>query len=327
MPKKSNFQPLPEVSGGDKTVSLFFISTGGEHYHVLESNDPIFPAHERVTFQVKPGKFATFWMNNSTRAGVLGCVESYEICPNSTGSDCWSGPFDIPEILDTLEDDLERRRGFYLLAMALEDAYAWKMMEYSQASVLDATRKSQRIVGIKLDPEQWKLEVNGIFDATLAAVQIHIYDYARGTYRKHQNVIDTTPISLQSGNKGLRAAIEISQMVKFRDKGYRNVSALAFWATIGGCIFVFLGSQRFSTPEKRAEVIERTGRGAYHDYLLATIFWEGCIVVCVQKVGIWLYNGVVWTAAWTNMLYERARRRGKNNGNQTQRPISEAESP
>ncbi|KAF2674453.1 hypothetical protein BT63DRAFT_419745 [Microthyrium microscopicum] len=294
-PARSNFYPLREVTAGNKVVTLFFISTAGEYFHVLESHDPIFPAHKSIPYRFQPDKRSLFWYNNSTRAGVLGCVDSHEICPDSTGKGCW-GPFDIQRAFDEkFQDDLARRRAFYLLIVALEDFYAWKVVQYPQASVLDATRRARRFVGIRLHPEQWKIEVDGIFNATLAAMQIRIFDYARGTYRSHENVIDSTPSSLK-GASNLNAGIEISKMFKFRNSAYQNVSAIGFWAIIAVCIILFVGSRRFSTSERRKELIERTNEGGYHDQLWAWILWKACIVVEFRELGMCVFNTIIWLA-------------------------------
>jgi hypothetical protein len=146
-------------------------------------------------------------------------------------------------------------------------------------------------VGIRLAPEQWKVEVDGIFDATLVAMQTRIYDYARGTYKTYDNMIDDTPPSLQGNNKNIPAAVEISNMFKFRDKTYKNISAVAFWTTISAAMVIFLGSRRLLLPESLRHREEGDTNSddahddSYHDHLWVTIFWKGCILVLLNATG------------------------------------------
>src|SRR5215469_6994385 len=82
--KISTFYPWPEFRSGNKTVTIMFISTGGPYLHMSERDDPIFPAHTGGVFHIYPEARGYFWYNNSTRAGVLGCVDSYQICADAS---------------------------------------------------------------------------------------------------------------------------------------------------------------------------------------------------------------------------------------------------
>ena len=289
----ATFYPLPEFRAGNNTVTILFISSAGEYYHVFESNDPVFPAHSSVSAIITPGHESTFWYNNSTKAGVLGCVDAQIICADADGSLCWDQN-NYTDALHYYSGDLQRQRAFFLVQTALLLSDAWDVANYRRADMLNATHEAKRIIGVRLAEEQWKVEVDNIFAATLAGMQIRIYDFALGTYANHPSMIDRTPLILQDNTTNIRAAVDIAKMFKFRDSGYVNFSAVLFWGINALCIIVFLGTRRFSTAERRAELLAETGDGGFHDCLWATIFWEIILVGLVKLLWRFLRNVVLF---------------------------------
>jgi hypothetical protein len=277
-----------------------FISTGGVHLHVFERDDPIFPAHNSVLLRIGLGTPSIFWYNNSTRAGVLGCADSHQICADSRGSLCWDQT-NSTDALHYFSHDPDRQRALYLVLVSLMDSDAWSVLNYRRAAALNASSQIKLVIGIRLAPEQWKVEVENIFAASLAGMQIRPFDYVRGTYSHHPNVIDKTLPLLQGGSSDARAAAEVAKMFKFRSSTIRNVSAIGFWGLNALCIVVFLGSRRFSTAARRAELQSRTGDGGYRDYLWATIackllFWRPA-----KAATKWVW-GVFKAVTWVTMI-------------------------
>jgi hypothetical protein len=268
-----------------------FISTGGFRLHVFERQDPIFPASEPVILNIGEGTFSTFWWNNSTRAGALGCADSFKVCADKRGSLCWDAT-NSSTALEHFSHDLTRQRTLFLSLVALNGSNAQNLMNYRGAAALNATKQVRRLVGIRLAAEQWKVEVENIFEASLAGMQIRAFDYARGTYAKHSAMIDRTPSFLATKGSGTRAAVEISRMFKFRNAAYTNVSAVGFWGVNALCVAVFLGSRRFSSAKRRAEAKEKyRGDGGYHDNLWGTIAWKLLVVKPVRGVWRWIWGG------------------------------------
>jgi hypothetical protein len=253
-----------------------FISTGGVHLHRFERNDPIFPAQEMISVQIGSGTQSNFWVNNSTRAGVLGCVDSYKVCADPRGDLCWEKA-NSTEAFDYFSHDLTRKLGLYFLLIALTDSDAWHLVNYLGAAALNATERIAPIVGIQLAEEQWKVEAENIFAASLVGLQIRAFDYARGTYADRPSVIDTTPLHLENPSTNVRAAVEISGMFKYRDPSFKNVSAVGFWGINMFCLLLVVGSIRFSNYANR-QTLKDEGRSDYHlhDNLLATIFFKFC---------------------------------------------------
>jgi len=282
-----------------------FISTGGPHLHVFERDDPIFPAHTEDGFHVNPETHGYFWYNNSTRAGVLGCVDSHQICADTSESLCWDET-NSSQAMDHFSGDLIRQRALYLVLVSLIQSNTWRIINYQQAAALNATTEIKRFVGIRLAREQWKVEVENIFAASLAGMQIRAYDYARGTYAHHPSMIDRTPMLLQDKDTNTRAAVSVAKMFKFRNKGYKNISVFGFSGVIALCILIFLGSRRFSTAEKRDRVQVATGDGGFYDYMWAAILWKAVVVSSAKAVGRWTYSSA--TACYNYVLRLRGPR-------------------
>lgn len=279
-------------------MSIIFISTAGDYYYVFESNDPVFPAHTKTQLEVSPGQFSTFWINNITKAGVLGCVDSHEICTDRTGSRCWDQTM-ISHAHDEISDDIATQRAFYLLTVALKDTDVWRLIDFLEADVLLATQQVRRIIGIMLDPEQWKVEARSIFEASLAAMQINVYDYARGMYASHPNMIDSTPRRLDDPRTNIRAAVDISKMVKFRNMSYTNVPAVWFWFTNIICSLIFLGSRKFSNHTRQRYLVETTGRSGYHNTLWIYIFWRAWVVAAIRN--LWVFTGWIFSTSYNKL--------------------------
>jgi hypothetical protein len=160
------------------------------------------------------------------------------------------------------------------------------MVNYLQASVLNATKQAARILDIRLAEEQWKVEVDNIFNASLAATQLQAYDYARGTYAPRPNgpsMKDYTPSILQDPKSDTRVAVDISKMFIYKNNEYKNISAFWFRLVNVGCLVIFLSSRRFSTKMRRNQLIGAGLGGGYHDCLWITIFFQKICVVLAKK--------------------------------------------
>ena len=266
-----------------------FISTFGPHLHLFRRDDPIFPAHAKVEISINPGTESVFWYNNVSRAGVLGCVDSNQICTDSEASLCWNHS-NISDARSHFSDDIIRQRALYLVQVALKNSNTWNVVNYIQADALQASSEIKRIVGIDLPPEQWKVEVDNMFAASLSGLQTRVYDFAHGTYYSPTNRIDRTPRELQ-GESNTEAAVLVASMFKFRDASFKNISTFCFWGIAALCIVVFLGSMRFSTAERRTEIKNKKGDGGLYDWLWLSIVWEHVFYALGKTIFGWLYRG------------------------------------
>jgi hypothetical protein len=223
-----------------------------------------------VQWKAKNG-IATYWNNNSTRAGVLGCVDWYQICTDSSGSRCWD-MVGAEDALEEFQNDRVKQRALYLVLIGLKNSITFHTINYRRANILNATAEIAQMIGIRLAPEQWKVEVENIFKGTLAYIQLRVYDFARGTYAHYPDMVDATDPRVR--------AVDVGRMYKFRDVKFMNVSALGFWGGLSLCIVLIAGSFRFSDAD-RAKKAEKRGNRGYHNALWIYILLHSFITLLI----------------------------------------------
>lgn len=242
--------------------------------HTNSRRDPIFSAEDSFRIPSKHGMM-TFWRNNSTRAGVLGCADDLLIC-DATGRTCWDNSnysTALPAIMDT-----GTRNAFYLLKLALDNSSAMKAMPFRTASALDASRRLNSLYSMRLAENQWEVESEIIFRTSLARMQVNVFDFARGTYAHYPGVQN------HAGDE-LRGACGI---VKFQTTGYTNVNTAGFWGLNALCIVLFLSSRRYSNAQNRRRAREENRDPGYQDYLWIAIFWMVFFWAWIKPLIRWL---------------------------------------
>jgi hypothetical protein len=216
---------LPGFRAGPYPVTLIFISSHSILYPQYRA-DPVFPAREKDKFP--PGYTGpTYYINNSTRAGVLGCVDKYQICERLTGP-CWSNNniSSIPQASKN-RTATEEENVATLLILALDYSTSCGSVQFRQAEALDAQLKIAHIQSLPLAERQWEVEAEKMFQTSLARMQSNIYDIARGTasnFEGYQNILDPN-------YRG------ICELVQIPTPGHTNIN---FWGLIGTTLAVVL---------------------------------------------------------------------------------------
>jgi hypothetical protein len=243
---------------------LMFISSHSLLYPQYRA-DPIFPAHTKSKYS--PGYTGpTYYFNNSTRAGILGCVDEYKICKTQSGP-CWSNKniTSIPAPGD--RNATEEENVAKLLTLALDFSTSCGSVQYRQAEALDAQMKIADTQSLPLAPKQWQVEAEKIFQTSLARMQSNVYDIVRGTaasFEGYQNVMDPK----YAGICGL---------VKIPTIGWTDIN---FWGLIGtsfGVVFFWVMSIRV--------------RNAAHD-MVAVFLWKKVLVPVMW--GLFVVVTLVW---------------------------------
>lgn len=295
-------------------MSLTFIVPTGKLTSQEYRDDPIFPA---IEYGAPPG-LKLGYHYTTTRAGVLGCVDSFQIC-NSDETRCWDQS-NLTQALDSFkacdDDSLEfdprcselsvlpsplrqrqilERQILYLLDVALRDTDSAGSLQRQGVSVLDATtRMSVDQVYQYLAPEQWKVEAENFFQISLARMQVNLFDFVRETYA-----------ALPGYERVPAYAANAYRLYKFPAVGYKDISGYWFIGTLLFCAGLFLWSRRYSTPEQREASIRRNGHGGFHDNLWGTIvvriLWSGIYQTFLTLVAsfhwIWTMVTALWQAA------------------------------
>jgi hypothetical protein len=170
---------------------MLFISSHSILYPQYRS-DPIFPAREQDKFEPDYDG-PVYYYNNSTRAGVLGCVDSYQICESENGP-CWSNNniSSIPQA-PLNHSATEDENVAALLKLSLDYSTSCGSVQFRQAQALDAQSKITHIQSLPLPTSQWEVETEKMFRTSLARMQANVYDVVRGTassYEGYRDILD-----------------------------------------------------------------------------------------------------------------------------------------
>jgi hypothetical protein len=290
---------LPEFKARKNTVSLIFLSSHNQIVYQTPRKDPIFPANSpmEATWSRPPPDSSpskAFWVYDSTRPGVLGCVDSIQIC-NLAGSLCWdqgnlSTAFARTTKCDTSPSsgDAEcagafaidltstQRDVLYLLRTALRSSTASFSISRRGGSGLEIAKRFG--TSVNLLEEQWKFEAESLFQTSLARMQLDLYDFAMGTYADME------------GAKNLADADfnDASKLLMLPESGHKNIDRLWLVGINVFCFLVYLSSRRYSTSERRRDKLANGEDGGYHENLWGTI--------ALKKLGdlaSWLWRGIV----------------------------------
>jgi hypothetical protein len=215
-------------------------------FHPEFRDDPIFPARHKARFPPDyPGP--DLFYNNSTQAGVLGCVDQCKICKSSTGP-CW----DNGNISSILTDEAnasmtEEELVIDLLLLALDLSSACGSIEFRGAEALDAQGKIAHMQSFQLAEKQWQVEAEKLFHTSLARMQLNLYDVVReiaANFDEYHNI-------LPEKFRGL------CQLVEIQTIGWRNINFLGFMGTVLAAVLFWGISRKMKTSsgEKRLFIV------------------------------------------------------------------------
>jgi hypothetical protein len=177
-----------------------------------------------------------------------------------------------------LDPSPDERLILYLLDIALEDFDAAGSILHRGGNGLEAAKKIGAMFPFTfLEQAQWMVEVESLFQTSLARMQLNILDFATEAYVSHGGL----------GAKVPEYAANAYKLCKFPAHGYRNINGVWFVGTNVFCVVLFLWSRRYSTPRQREDDIRNGGDGGYHDNLWGTIALKmsrDLVLLCLRKI-------------------------------------------
>lgn len=252
----SNFVPISELSVGLLPVTLMFISSHSIMYPQLRT-DPVFTATTKALFSPEyrlPPKY----FNNSTKAGVLGCVDQYEICKTAFGP-CWTNE-NITSIPRTPanRNATEEENVIMLLLLALDLSTACGSTQFRGAEALNAQSKIAHMQSLELAEEQWKIEAEQMMQTSLPRMQVNAYDIVRGSAASFDGYQNTLPVRYRG----------VCKLLKIQATGWTNINTVGYFGTCAavGLLWVIGGKKRDSRGVKTL-IIELVWRYYLRDLL------------------------------------------------------------
>jgi hypothetical protein len=251
------FVPLPEFTAGPYPVTLMFISSHSILYPHLRL-DLVFPAQSRAKFPIGYTGSSKYF-HNSTRATVLGCVDQFLICKDTSGP-CWANGniTSIPEAPKNQSSTVEENV-IKLLLLALDFSSACGSTQFRGVEALDAQSKIAHMQSQELDTNQWQIEIEKFFQVSLARIQLNAYDIVRGTAAAFNDYHDILPARYRG----------ICNLVAIQTVGWKNLNVMGLVGTIFGVGLLWIISRKVK-DKKRV------------DTLVVTLLWRNCLrKICV----------------------------------------------
>lgn len=213
-----------------------------------KSLDPIFPAEDTTRFQGDP---RTYYINLSGPGTVLGCLDRTEWRDPSFGMS-W---LPLSQLPTKKMHDSQNARALYLLINSLAGSHIYGSMNLRLAAALDAQSRISGFVSLPLATEQWKTEIQQLFNASLARIMINARDISRGAKSEYY------------GFKKLpKSEVDICyETYLVQTNGWTNINFTGMMWVLCVCVFVILLAVPFT---------EQDSNGVDHDVLFVEYIWR-----------------------------------------------------
>ena len=224
-------------------TTLFFVDSRAIVYSA-RSDDPIFP----VTYSHRhPVQFQVEWLNSKLASTVLGCTDEKYVRDQTSQREWyvinewmyerhsnhrWN--LTSPDLIGSTplpysKTDITALR---LIGLVLRFSDTGSAAIFARSQWLDAaSRVVQSSRSLPLDPQQWQLESQKLFNTSLARIQTDVLYMARG--RKLDPNISAYELLDDS-------LVDPCRMIKIHADGSRNVSIIGFAGMLGLALGLWL---------------------------------------------------------------------------------------
>jgi hypothetical protein len=204
--RESTWSPGPEFTPWAHDAITLLLIQSQKNYHTSPSHDPIFPAKHRCP--PYPGRNPLYF-NVDPISTALACVDTTEIC-TADGRICYPDPTHPSPELPSHDEEI----GYYMLFISLMESTTFDAITLLGSRALTAEAKLEKQISLPLAEEQWKVEAENLFEATLVRPFITLRDYMRGRQAGDDEYSDRTLAGMQG----------MCMAYKFRGRGFRNIS-------------------------------------------------------------------------------------------------------
>ena len=186
------------------SITIMFINSCRIYYQGL-SGDPIFPANRQSR------EFSGLYTNYDSRARPLVCIDWSEVCTNK--GDCH------PIYDDKADDNAAAGTSYLFTRLSMPKSDAFHTVEFRGANGRDAQKKIIDDISLQLPKDQWIVQSQALFDASLSRIQHDAWNIAGGFGSEKTNYVPRIP-------EKQRDRIFTFQV----PKGYANIR---IWPTLG----------------------------------------------------------------------------------------------
>jgi hypothetical protein len=239
-----SFDPIPELRTPNGSVAIFFLHSPGVFYD-RPRTDPMFPTNINQTLQIG-NTSTTFFLHQppllQAQARVLACVDSHEFCVDGGGC------ADMDSLIRPLSTEEYPNHGqplpgenLHVLAASIFTAFyqsgSYWAYKYSAERGLDAfTQAFMGLFQFGLPADQWQIEVQKLFNVSLAQMQMNVWNVARGW--KYDADLPQYDRLRTEPFRGL----DICSAIKIQGYGWKNLSLAWFMTLLGLSFCTVVGS-------------------------------------------------------------------------------------
>lgn len=179
------FAPIPALQANATDVTIFFLSKNGVFF-IKPSDDPWFVAQDSERSNAIDGSSTTPLSYGDQPARVLGCVERYQFCnPDvKTGRSCTplTGIFTATAAADALWQTDKQREFFNTSSNSILRAAGGLIEIVGLTGISSLLARHGLVNGIQgpIPSNQWQLEAENWFGATMADLQRVTVEYVTG---------------------------------------------------------------------------------------------------------------------------------------------------
>ncbi|KAI1419513.1 hypothetical protein F5Y12DRAFT_793652 [Xylaria sp. FL1777] len=226
----SIWSPIPEMNNTQGDGSIIFLSSNNVLF-TEPCDDPIFSAH------IPQNEAGIIWYVEDHLAGVLGCLEQYQVC--SAVSDACSLVGGLHDVLSEVTDWM------HLTPIQINTANVTANVLRSFGNIPQVTSGNVRhlvagrsfvvdAIQLPLPSNQWQIEVEFWHSTIMSLIQYGLLEYMIGPSDEDLRKFVETPSTPEAQALCKRQRVRISQ-------GFANVSSLGLFFTIAlGALVILL---------------------------------------------------------------------------------------
>lgn len=228
-------------------TTIIFIAHNSMRYR-KQITDPVFQATYALQEATSTAESRTTYYPDDPVA-VVACAEQYQICNPMLGQEvctAWTGRVSIPTVLEDLDLNQAQTITATRLMYMVTWANLWSSVNGLGPNALRMYDTAYQYIIESVPQDQWRLEVDGWFETTLAKWQAFTMEYAfldPAALGNHGHL--TFPIPINASMQEAKSIIETYEgqcaNQRIRNTGsYQNVPILYFaiiWA-LGGLIWL-----------------------------------------------------------------------------------------
>jgi hypothetical protein len=202
---RSHWQPIPELAYPNGTrLTIFFVNKLHTYFR-HESADAIFPAYNQTFAPDDPNPF---YVHKDPRARAVICVDETLHC-TPDGATCWNFAQEEGNFPDETSPE------YYLMSYALLFSTMFDSLALRLGDALLAGQSISQYVSKALERDQWKLEMENLFNTSLARIQFDAWSISSGEGSDRD---DTDRMLPEEGS-----SLSVCGPFKFKTAGYVNV--------------------------------------------------------------------------------------------------------